>query len=72
MQIIRISEVIKQTGLSSASVYKQIRLGLFPKPVKITARASGWCSSQVDAWINSKLDQNQAESKDALELTNEI
>ena len=55
MQIIRISDVAKQTGLSPASIYKLVRLGAFPKPIKITSRATGWSSELVDAWINSKL-----------------
>ena len=59
MKILRISKVVNRTGLSPASIYKQIRLGLFPPPVKITARASGWSSTLVEAWISSKLDQEK-------------
>lgn len=55
MPIWRVSLVGSETGLSSASVYKQVRLGLFPPPIKITARASGWDSELVQDWIRAKL-----------------
>ena len=55
MRILRIQEVSNITGLSSSSIYKQIRLGEFPQSVKITKRASGWDDEEVDAWVAAKL-----------------
>ena len=54
MKILRIEQVAEQTGLSHSSIYKQIRLGLFPRPIKLTSRASGWEESAVQAWIEKK------------------
>lgn len=54
MKILRMPEVIEMTGLSSASIYKQIRLGLFPAGIKLTARCTGWALSDVEAWIKTK------------------
>jgi prophage regulatory protein len=53
-QILRLPEVIRRTGLSRASIYKGARLGNFPRPFKLTERASGWKLSEVDAWISSR------------------
>ena len=61
MQLLRIKEVAKRTGLSPSSIYKQIRLGNFPAGSKITDRATGWSSKQVDEWIISKLAINEPE-----------
>ena len=47
MRLLRIKEVSKVTGLSSSSIYKQIRLGNFPKSIKITSRATGWPADEV-------------------------
>ncbi|MDA8702749.1 AlpA family transcriptional regulator [Pseudomonadales bacterium] len=55
MEILRITEVAKRTALSPSSIYKQIRLGNFPKGTKITARATGWSSEAIDEWIIAKL-----------------
>lgn len=55
MRLLRITEVKEQTGLSGASIYKQIRLGLFPKGIKITERATAWSSEDVDQWVSNKI-----------------
>lgn len=52
--ILRIGEVVKQTGLSRSSVYRQVQLGQFPAPFKISARASGWLGSDVQRWMEKK------------------
>ena len=54
-RIIRIKEVSDRTGLSTGSIYKQIRLGLFPRGIKLTARATGWDEDAVQLWIDAKL-----------------
>ena len=54
-RIIRIAEVSVRTGLSTGSIYKHIRLGLFPRGIKLTARATGWDEDAVQLWIDEKL-----------------
>jgi prophage regulatory protein len=51
-RILRINEVSKISGLPVSSIYRLVREGKFPKPVKLSARASGWISSNVQDWIN--------------------
>lgn len=51
MQILRIQEVIKKTGLSRSNLYDMVRKGEFPAPLKLGERASGWLVSEVEAWI---------------------
>jgi prophage regulatory protein len=46
-----------QTGLRRDSIYRLAREGKFPKPVKITERASGWLSGEVDAFIAQRAAQ---------------
>ena len=55
MRILRIKEVVQITGLSSSSIYKQIRLGDFPRGVKLTSRSTAWSSEDIDNWIKSRL-----------------
>ena len=51
----RIGEVCQMTGLGPSSIYKQIRLGLFPAGIKITNRSTGWSSEQLEAWLRLKI-----------------
>jgi prophage regulatory protein len=41
-------------GVSKATLYRLIKAGKFPPPIRITERLSGWDSTEVDAWINAK------------------
>jgi prophage regulatory protein len=44
---IRLREVERITGLSKSSIYRLEALGLFPKRVKLSERASAWKASEV-------------------------
>lgn len=59
MKILRIDDVSNLTGLSKSSIYKQIRQNQFPQSIKLTARATGWDSREVEKWITNKINQNK-------------
>lgn len=59
MKILRIDDVSSLTGLSKSSIYKQIRQNQFPQSIKLTARATGWDSREVEKWITNKINQNK-------------
>jgi prophage regulatory protein len=48
-----------QTGLSKTEIYRRIRQGDFPAPIKLGARAVAWPSSAIEAWIASMVAQGQ-------------
>lgn len=41
-------------GLGRSAIYNMMAKGLFPKPVKLTAKAVGWRKSDIDAWLASR------------------
>lgn len=55
-EIWRVEKVCDATGLPRSTVYYLAARGEFPKPVKLSARASGWDSLAVQAWIDEKLE----------------
>jgi prophage regulatory protein len=50
-RVLRLPDVVQKTGLKRDSVYRKIRDGSFPKPLKLSERASGWIEGEVDQWI---------------------
>lgn len=48
-------EVERMTSLSRTTLYRLIQQDQFPKPVQLTARAVAWRSSDVAAWIASRV-----------------
>lgn len=50
-KIIRLPQVVAAVGLKKSAIYKKIKLGEFPAPIKLGAHASGWLESDVQQWI---------------------
>lgn len=47
----RLPAVIERTGLGRSSIYAAIARGKFPRPIKLSARAVGFVSTEIDQWI---------------------
>jgi prophage regulatory protein len=53
--IMRFPEVLTQTGLSKATVYRLVKEGDFPSQVQLAARSVGWHSDDIENWIRERL-----------------
>jgi len=47
--ILRLPDVVRETGLSRSTVWQHSKRGLLPRPVKLTARTVGWPASEIAA-----------------------
>jgi len=64
MQIYRIKDVIKVTGLSRSTIYRLMDQDRFPKSIKLSQRIVGFLEQDIDQWI---LDRYQEGIKDESE-----
>ena len=53
-RILRRRDVERLTALSKASIYRQMREGTFPLPLKLGARAVAWRADEVHEWVASR------------------
>ncbi len=53
-KLIKLPEVVTLTTLSKSTIYKLVKMGSFPQPVKLSIRATGWRVSDVEAWLMSR------------------
>ena len=58
-QILKLSEVKRITGLSASSIYRGAANRTFPPPVKIGERSSGWIKSEVEQWLQARIDASR-------------
>ena len=42
------------TGLSRSTIYKKMREGTFPVPLKVSDRAVRWRESEIRAYVDSR------------------
>lgn len=52
--LLRVHQVMAACGKSRSAIYKDMKLGLFPRQVKITSRAAGWSRNEIDAWLEER------------------
>ncbi len=55
VQLLRIGEVTRRTGLSRASVYRLMADGHFPRSVRLSSRTTAWVLSEIDEWIGGRI-----------------
>lgn len=59
-KLLRIRSVKDLTGLSGSTIDRMIKAGKFPAPIKLTgARAVAWNAEEVEAWIQSRIDESR-------------
>ena len=56
-RLIRIDEVKRLTGISTATLYRKISASEFPRPVHLGTVARAWPLSEVQSWITRRVEQ---------------
>lgn len=59
MKLIKLKAVMDCTGLARSTVYKFIAEGRFPKPVKLGVRMVAWVESEIQQWIQDKIEHRE-------------
>jgi prophage regulatory protein len=59
-RLIRLREVINETGLCRSSIYAKIGEETFPPPVPIGDRAIAWVEEEVQDWIQKQMNKRSA------------
>lgn len=59
LTILRRKQVEARTGLSRSSIYDRIKQGTFPAPISLGAKAVGWIESEIDAWLNARIQESR-------------
>ncbi|EAZ9289278.1 AlpA family transcriptional regulator [Salmonella enterica] len=54
-RFLRLNQVLDKTGLKRSQVYAYMKTGHFPKSVKIGPASVAWLESEIDEWINAKI-----------------
>jgi len=63
--ILRIRDVVRQTGLSKSTIYSMVKdeKFQFPSPIRLTEHASGWLLSEVNQWKRDRIAASRKEVK---------
>ena len=53
-KFLRRREVEEITGLSRSTIYRMVKTGQFPQPVRVGRKAVRWRLSDIIAWMESR------------------
>lgn len=62
--ILRLDAVKARTGLSRSYIYLLITESKFPKQVSLGARAVGWVESEIDSWIEARINESRPDDSE--------
>ena len=57
--ILRLPAVRARTGLSRSTIYLRVSESTFPKPVSLGGRAVGWIESEVQQWLEQRIEASR-------------
>lgn len=55
MKLLRLPQVLERVGLGRSRLYSLVKVGEFPRPVRLTQNVVAWVDTEVDEWINGKI-----------------
>ena len=62
-KILRMPEVMTNTGLARSTIYKMIAEKKFPEQISLGIKSVGWLECDIQNWIQEKIYQSQNEQK---------
>ena len=54
-KIVKLKTVCELTTFSSATIYRLINKGEFPRQIKLSERSSGWLLEDIYAWLEQRI-----------------
>mgnify|MGYP003674335233 CR=1 FL=1 len=64
---LRWPEVAKIVPISRSHAHALAAQGKFPKPIKISPRASGWLESEINAWLRERVAESRLSEREVTE-----
>lgn len=52
-----LDDVMNKTGLGRSTIYNKMKSGEFPKSISISANRIAWLESEIDSWMEIKINQ---------------
>lgn len=62
-EILRLNDVVSCTSLPKSTIYSLAKEGKFPSPIRLAKRSSGWLKSEVQDFIQARINESRGAMK---------
>lgn len=62
-QLLRLKQVQEKTGLKRTQIYLYMKTDDFPHSIKIGPASVAWLESEIDDWINLKMNNRRQQTE---------
>jgi prophage regulatory protein len=62
-RVLRMPGVQGITGIARSTLYKAIKEGRFPPSISLGPRSVGWLESDVQAWLDTRIELSKSPSR---------
>jgi len=59
IQFYRLPQLKEKLGVSGSSIWAWVKAGKFPKPIKLSENTSAWDATDIEAWVQSRINASQ-------------
>jgi prophage regulatory protein len=60
-RLIRLEELETLVSLKKSSIYSLMKAGKFVKPIRLSSRCTAWSLNSVQAWIQARITEAEAQ-----------
>ena len=60
-QFYRLPAIKEKLGISSSNIWRMVKAGKFPKPIKLSSNCTAWNAIDVEAWAQERIAASKAE-----------
>jgi prophage regulatory protein len=58
-KFLRLPAVLEQVGFKASTIYEMIKEDRFPAPVHLGPRLTAWVESEVQQWMQDRIDERE-------------
>jgi prophage regulatory protein len=64
-RFLRVRGVSQKTSLATSTIWKKVREKQFPAPVHLGPQVTCWVESEIDDWMNQKIEASRSQNQAA-------
>jgi len=58
-QFYRLTQLKSRLNVSGSCIWQWVKVGKFPKPIKLSENTTAWLAADVEEWVKSRIEASK-------------